>query len=105
MFSGGDYAEVARWLQNFVTSHAKRENPRVEAVVDAEGPREGESYGVRLELGQALNPPGHRAPMELAFAEVAASRGDLHWCQTLAARIRASARELSTAAAPSARPA
>ena len=35
MFSGGDYDEVARWLSNFVTSHAKRENPRVEAVVEA----------------------------------------------------------------------
>ena len=39
MFSGGDYAEVARWLKNFVTSHGKRETLRVEAVVDAEGPR------------------------------------------------------------------
>ena len=35
MFSGGDYEEVARWLANFVTSHAKRESPRVEAIVEA----------------------------------------------------------------------
>jgi len=105
MFSGGDYAEVARWLQNFVTSHAKRENPHVEALVDAEGPREGQSYGVRLELRHSLNPPSDRAPLELTFAEVAANRGDLHWCQTLAARVRESARELSAAGASSARPA
>ncbi len=37
MFSGGDYGEVARWLGNFVTSHAKRENLRVEAVVETVG--------------------------------------------------------------------
>ena len=58
MFSGGDYEEVGRWLWNFVISHAKRENPRVEAIVDAEGPREGRSYGIRLSLG----PPPHPAP-------------------------------------------
>ena len=51
MFSGGDYHEVARWLENFVNSHAKREDPRAEAVLDTEGPREGTSYGVRVRLG------------------------------------------------------
>ena len=43
MFSGGEYDEVARWLRNFVASHAKRENLRVEPEVDTEGPREGQS--------------------------------------------------------------
>ena len=52
MFSGGDYEEVGRWLRNFVLAHAKRENLRVEAVVESEGPREGQSYGVRLRLGE-----------------------------------------------------
>ena len=37
MFSGGDYDEVARWLENFVNSHAKREDPRAECVLDAHG--------------------------------------------------------------------
>ena len=56
MFSGGDYDEVARWLENFVRAHAKRENLRVEAVVETEGAREGQSYGVRLRLGEDLRP-------------------------------------------------
>ena len=30
MFSGGTYDEVARWLRNFLTSHAKRVSPVVE---------------------------------------------------------------------------
>ena len=99
MFSGGDYAEVARWLENFVTSHAKRENPRVEAVLEADGAREGQSYGVRLELGPARCPAADQDPIELSFPEVASSRGRLDWCQTLAARVRACAREVSAAAA------
>ena len=97
MFSGGDYDEVARWLSNFVTSHAKRENPRVEAVVEAGGRREGESYGVRLRLGEALRPPAGGAPIELTYDEVARNRGNLAWCAALANRIRALARELSLA--------
>ena len=57
MFSGGDYSEVGRWLWNFVEAHAKRENLRVEALVDAAGAREGKSYGVRLRLAERLLPP------------------------------------------------
>ena len=97
MFGGGDYAEVARWLGNFVTSHAKRENLRVEAVLEAEGPRQGRSYGVRLRLGDALCPAADVASLELAFAEVASGRGSLIWCDALAARVRALARELAPA--------
>ncbi len=95
MFSGGDYDEVARWLRNFVTSHAKRENARVEAVVGTEGQREGESYGVRLRLGETLRPPADEPPIELSYGEVAQHRGDLGWCAALAERMRALARELS----------
>ena len=95
MFSGGDYAEVARWLANFVRSHAKRENLRVEAALDAEGAREGNSYGVRLRLGERLAPPAGQPPLELSYGDVAASRGSLAWCTALAARVRALARDLS----------
>ena len=94
MFSGGDYEEVRRWLWNFVTAHAKRENPRLEAVIEAEGPREGTSYGVRLRAGEALAPPASAPPLELAFEEVAARRGRLDWCQSLAERVRALGRGL-----------
>ncbi len=97
MFSGGDYEEVARWLGNFVVSHAKHENLSVEAVLDAEGLREGKSYGVRLRLGERLLPPPGQPPLELSYREVADNRGSLAWCSALAARIRALARELSEA--------
>jgi hypothetical protein len=97
MFSGGDYEEVGRWLRNFVTSHAKRENLRVEAVVEDEGPREGRSYGARLRLGGELRPPAADPPVELSFEEVALRRGSLAWCSELAERVRALAREFAPA--------
>ena len=105
MFSGGDYEEVRRWLGNFVASHAKRENLRVEAGIEAEGRREGESYGVRLRLGDAQRPASAEPPLELAYREVAERRGELAWCAALADRVRALARELSRAAVSSPRPA
>jgi len=95
VFSGGDYEEVARWLRNFVAAHAKRENLRVEAVVEAQGPRAGRTYGVRLRLGEGLRPAPPAPPVELAFPEVAGNRGSLAWCTDLARRVRALARELS----------
>jgi len=97
MFSGGDYEEVARWLRNFVLAHAKRENLRVEALVETEGPREGQSYGVRLRLGLAMRPAPPTAALELGFAEVAQNRGSLAWCSGLADRVRALAREFPAA--------
>ncbi len=103
MFSGGDYEEVARWLRNFVTSHAKREDLRAEAVVEAGGPREGRSYGVRLRLGEALRPPAGEQPIELGYDEVARDRGSLNWCAALAERVRALAREPSRAGVGSGR--
>jgi hypothetical protein len=83
MFSGGDYHEVARWLENFATSHAKRQDLRAEVVLDTEGPREGKSYGLRVRLGERLSPE-----IDLQFADVAANRGSLAWCQALADRVR-----------------
>jgi len=97
VFSGGNYEEVARWLENFVRAHAKQENLRVEAVVDAKGAREGQSYGVRLRLGEALRPAPPSPAVELGFPEVAQNRGSLAWCSGLADRVRALAREFSTA--------
>ncbi len=88
MFSGGDYHEVARWLRNFLTSHAKREDPRIEVVLDADGEREGASYAATLTLGGRATPP-----MEFDFREVADHRGTLAWCSALAERTRALARE------------
>jgi hypothetical protein len=94
MFSGGDYVEVGRWLRNFVTSHAKQEHPRLEAVVEAGGPREGQSYGVRLRLSHQLRPGPEAPPVELDYAEVARERGNMAWCAGWARRVRALGREL-----------
>jgi hypothetical protein len=93
MFSGGTYDEVARWLHNFLTSHAKRENVHAEVEVDAGEAREGKSYGTRLRLGDRLTPV-----VEFDYAEVAQNRGSLEWCATLAARTRAMVRDLTAAA-------
>jgi hypothetical protein len=87
-FSGGDYDEVARWLWNFLTSHAKREDPRVEVTLDHGGDREGTSYAATLSLHGRVTPP-----MELTFREVADNRGKLDWCRALAARTRMLVRE------------
>jgi hypothetical protein len=88
MFSGGDYHEVARWLWNFLVSHAKREDPRIEVSLDTGREREGQSYAATLTLGER-----RASPMELDFREVAARRGDLAWCRALAERTRALARQ------------
>jgi hypothetical protein len=83
MFSGGDYHEVARWLENFATSHAKREDLRAECALDTEGPREGASYGLRVSVADRLS-----SEIELRFDDVAAGRGSMAWCQSLADRVR-----------------
>jgi hypothetical protein len=95
MFSGGDYEEVRRWLTNFVLSHARRETLGTEAVIEADGPREGKSYGIRLRLDDRVLPPPGAPPHEVAFEEARDQRGSLAWCQALAARVRALARELT----------
>ena len=89
MFSGGSYEEVARWLRNFLTSHAKREHPRVEVVLDDDGALEGRAYRARLRLGDRVS-----EPMELDYKDVADHRGALGWCTALAVRTRALARGL-----------
>lgn len=94
MFSGGDYGEVARWLRNFVRSHAKRESARLEGVIEDEGLREDKSYGMRLRLGEGYRPPLGEPAVELDFGEVAARRGSLAWCESLAGQVRGLAREL-----------
>lgn len=78
-------------------AHAKRENLRVEAVVETEGSREGQSFGVRLQLGDTLRPAPPAPAVELGYPEVARNRGSLAWCSGLADRVRALARELSAA--------
>ena len=83
MFSGGDYHEVARWLENFATSHAKREDLRAECVLDTHDQREGTSYGVRVKVAHRLS-----SEIELRFADVAAGRGGMAWCRSLADRVR-----------------
>src|SRR5262245_41586155 len=93
MFSGGSYDEVGRWLANFVTSHAKRENPRAEVTVDGGDERGGHSYGVRLRVGRRLGPV-----IEFDYRDVADHRETLAWCRALAERIRRQVRELSGAA-------
>ena len=92
MFSGGTYQEVARWLWNFLTSHAKRVDPRIEVVLDADNEREGKSYGARLSFRRQLGPP-----IEFEFRDVADNRGSLAWCSALAERTKGLARELVAA--------
>jgi hypothetical protein len=88
-FSGGSYDEVARWLKNFLTSHAKREDPRVEVFLDADDERQGRSYTLHLRFGSRQSPA-----WELDYKEVADNRGSLAWCRGLAGQARARAREL-----------
>jgi len=88
MFSGGDYDEVARWLANFATSHAKRESLHAEVRLDREGPREGKAYWLRIRIGERLS-----SEIELAYPEVRDGRGILAWCQALAERVRGLVRD------------
>jgi hypothetical protein len=92
VFSGGTYDEVARWLGNFLISHAKREHPRVEVELESGDERQGTSYAARLRFGDRVS-----APIELPYREVADGRGSLAWCTATAQRIRALARELMAA--------
>jgi len=91
MFSGGSYDEVERWLLVFLTSHAKREHPRIEVVLDEDHALQlqGRAYRARLRFGDRLS-----EPLELDFTDVADHRGTLAWCAALAARTRALARSL-----------
>jgi hypothetical protein len=90
MFSGGTYGEVARWLGNFLASHAKRENLHADVELDAGDEREGRSYGVRLRLGDRLG-----SLREFDYREVADRRATLAWCRDLADQVRLQVRELA----------
>ena len=94
MFAGGSYEDVGRWLLGFVNSHAKRESPRFEAIVEAGDARAGKRFGVRLRLGERHQPPLDQPAIELSFDEVSAGKGSLAWCQALAERVSGWARAL-----------
>jgi hypothetical protein len=89
MFSGGSYDEVERWLRVFLTSHAKREHPRVEVALDEDEALQGRAYRARLRFGERVS-----EPLDLDYKDVADQRGTLAWCAALAARARAQARTL-----------
>jgi hypothetical protein len=97
-FAGGSYEEVARWLENFLSAHAKREDPRVEILLDAGDERQARSYVARLCLGDRRS-----APWELDYKEVADNRGSLAWCRGMAEQVRARARDLLRARVAGAR--
>jgi hypothetical protein len=99
VFAGGSYEEVGRWLLGFLNSHAKRESPRAEGILEAGRERTGRSFGVRLRLGDRYQPPLDRAPVELSFPEVSEGKGSFGWCESRAERVRAWTRELLDAEA------
>jgi hypothetical protein len=88
-FSGGTYDEVARWLHNFLLSHAKRENLHAEVELESGDAREGKSYGARCRLGDQVSDL-----IEFDYRTVADHRGELQWCRDLAVRVRQIVRDL-----------
>jgi hypothetical protein len=89
MFSGGSYDDVERWVRVFLTSHAKREHPRVEVVLDEDAALQGRAFRARLRLGERAS-----EPIDLDYQDVAEHRGELAWCAALAARTRTLARSV-----------
>jgi hypothetical protein len=73
----------------FLTSHAKREHPRVEVVFDEDDALEGRAYRARLRLGERVT-----EALDFDYKDVADHRGALAWCAALAARTRTLARGL-----------
>lgn len=73
----------------FVNSHAKREDPRVDALLEERAGDDGGAYAVRLRLGQQAS-----EPMTFGYREVADGKGQLAWCAELARRVRSGARAL-----------
>jgi hypothetical protein len=96
-----DYPEIGAWLLSLARSHAKREDSRIEAQLEANGPREGRSYGLRLALGARTAPPPGSPPLELEFREVVEGRTRFAWCLAFGERVQTVARGL-VAAAPGA---
>jgi hypothetical protein len=89
-FSGGSYDDVARWLHNFLTSHAKREQFKAEVELESGDEREGKSYGARIRLGEQVSDL-----VEFDYRSVADHRGELQWCRDLAERTRRVVRDLA----------
>ena len=92
MFSGGSYEDVQRWLKNFLTSHAKRENPRAEVVLDEDDALEGRAYRARIHVRDRVG-----EALEFDYKDVAEHRGTLAWCAALAQRVRAQVKSLAGA--------
>ena len=97
MFGGGSYEEVARWLLIFLNSHAKRESPRIEAIVEAGDDRAGRTFGVRLRLDEWYYPPLDQPVIEFSFQGVSAGKGSFSWCESAGKRVRGWAREILAA--------
>jgi hypothetical protein len=93
-FSGGSYGDVARWLDNFLTSHAKREQLKAEVELESGDEREGKSYAARIRLGEQVS-----EPVEFDYRTVAEHRGELAWCRDLADRTRHAVRDLARSVA------
>ena len=93
-FAGGSYEEVSRWVHNFLTSHAKREDVHAEVELESGDAREGKSYGARFRLGGQVS-----SLTDLDYRTVADHRGELQWCRDLAARTRASVKDLGRSVA------
>jgi hypothetical protein len=93
-FSGGSYEDVARWLHNFLTSHAKRENFRAEVSLETGDERDEKSYGARVRLGEQVSDL-----IEFDYRTVADHRGELQWCRDLAERTRQAVRDLGRSVA------
>jgi len=89
-----DYHETGAWLLSFSRSHAKREDSRIEALLESGGAREGRAYGLRLSLGNRVEPPPGSPPIELEFREVAEGRTRFAWCAALGERLQTVARAL-----------
>lgn len=97
MFAGGSYEEVARWFRIFLNSHAKRESPRIEAIVEAGDERAGKTFGVRLRLDEAYSPSLDQPAIEFSFQGVSDGKGSFSWCESAGRRVRDWARELLSA--------
>ena len=95
-FSGGSYEDVARWLHNFLTSHAKRENLHAEIELESGDEREGTSYGARVRVDGRVSDTN-----EFDYRTVADHRGELQWCRDLAERTRQVVRDLGRSIARS----
>ncbi len=93
-FAGGSYEEVSRWLRNFLTSHAKREDVHAEVELESGDERKEKTYGVRFRLGGQVSDL-----VEFDYRTVADHRGELQWCRDLAERTRAGVRDLGRSVA------